>query len=185
MPIGYNISEFPLTFPLNDVSTFNLLVPLDDIINEPDGLLCFTLQTTPGSELPAGLFLTNPLEVTVQDGTGKQPRTCIIIIAKNTLVSRLYACCFSSEYEFGFEFTEFVAAEFRSARISVAFSDRSLQIANPIGIQVTSLTVADSEALGSSLVIPPPQSSFSPSLAGGYSYCIALTFGGDFSLALR
>ena len=70
MPIGYTVTDLPSVFPLNNVSTFNLSVPLDDIINEPDGLLRFTLQTTPGSELPAGLFLTNPLEVTVQDGTG-------------------------------------------------------------------------------------------------------------------
>ena len=73
---------------------------------------------------------------------------------------------FHTEFSVGFGEVDYRAIESESAVISVILLNPSLRIADPIGIQITTLTEADSVALGNPLIVPPPDSPFSPNLAG-------------------
>lgn len=174
MPADHYMTYLPPQLPLNDVSMFEFNAPFDYIANEPDTLLRLTLQTVPDSELPSGLLLTNPLEITVQDGTGE----CIPLKSHSLRVKHghmdTHTCLTIPEFSFGFDYADYSAheSEEMTEGVTVVFLDNSNpEVAAPIGITLTTLTFEDSIQFGNPHVIPPPDTSFSPNLAGKLFIC--------------
>ena len=72
--IVYQILASPVLVvtPASPLLTVEIFICLDILLQESDTLIRLSLGTLPNSvALISGLFLTNPLDITVQDDTGE------------------------------------------------------------------------------------------------------------------